>query len=62
MKQRNMTNEDLKQELIKLIKYYQMITYNYRQYPNYSNAEVTWDEAERRLEYYNEKYCELLNF
>lgn len=57
-----MTNEDLKQELIGLIKYYQTITYNYRQYPNYSNAEVTWDEAERRLEYYNEKYCELLNF
>lgn len=62
MKQRNMTNEDLKQELTELIKYYQMIIYNYRQYPNYSNVEVTWDEAERRLEYYNEKYCELLNF
>lgn len=55
-----MTNEDYKQELIELIRYYQGILYNYRQYPNYRDQEVSWKEAEERLKYYNEKYCETL--
>lgn len=55
-----MSEEDYKSELIELIKYYQQIIYNYRQYPNYSNHDVTWDEAERRLETYNKLYCETL--
>lgn len=55
-----MTNEDYKQELIELIKHYQAILYNYRQYPNYRHDEIDWNEAEKRLEYYTEKYCEIL--
>lgn len=55
-----MTNEEYKQELIELIKYYQGILYNYRQYPNYRDQEVSWEEAEERLKYYNKKYCETL--
>lgn len=56
-----MSDEDLKQELIELIKYYQSIIYNYRQYPTYSNKECDWGEAERRLEYYTNAYTELIN-
>lgn len=56
-----MNEDEFKSELIKLIKYYQSIIYNYRQYPNYKNNECSWDEAERRLEYYTEKYTEFIN-
>lgn len=30
-----MSNEEQRSELLELIKYYQMVIYNYRQYPNY---------------------------
>lgn len=56
-----MTTEDQKQELLELIKYYQHVIYNYRQYPNYRNNEHSWQEAERRLEYYTEEYAKVLN-
>lgn len=56
-----MSDEDLKQKLIELIKYYQSIIYNYRQFPDYSNNTCDWDEAERRLEYYTEVYTKLIN-
>lgn len=55
-----MSDEDYKIELIELIKYYQQVIYNYRQFPNYRNNEVTWDEAERRLEEYTRLYCKIL--
>lgn len=56
-----MSNEEQRNELLELIKYYQMIIYNYRQYPNYKNYEYSWHEAERRLEYYTEEYAKLIN-
>lgn len=56
-----MSNEEQRNELLELIKYYQMIIYNYRQYPNYKNYECSWHEAERRLEYYTEEYAKLIN-
>ena len=51
-----MTHDDLLRELLELIKLYQQIIYNYRQYPNYKHSEYTWEEAEKRLEYYRLEY------
>lgn len=56
-----MTTDELKAEYLDLIKYYQSIIYNYRNYPNYQSYECTWQEAERRLEYYTEEYAKVLN-
>lgn len=56
-----MSNEDLRAELLELIKYYQALIYNYNQYPNYKNYECSWQEAEKRLEYYTEEYAKLIN-
>lgn len=53
-----MTNEELREEYLDLIKYYQQMIYNYKNYPNYINHECTWQEAESRLEYYTRKYEE----
>lgn len=55
-----MSNEDLKRELVELIKYYQQIIYMYNQYPTYNNPEHSYLDAVQRLEYYNEEYCKLL--
>ena len=52
-----MSQDDLLIELLELIKFYQQIIYNYRQYPNYKHAEYTWEEAEKRLEYYTNLYA-----
>lgn len=56
-----MTNEDLKNELLELIKHYQAILYNYNQYPNYNNMECSYRDAEERLKYYTEEYSKLIN-
>lgn len=36
-----MTQDDLLMKLLELIKFYQQIIYNYRQYPNYKNKDYT---------------------
>ena len=51
-----MTQDDLLMELLELIKFYQQIIYNYRQYPDYKNKDYTQEEAEKRLEYYTNLY------
>ena len=60
MKIKTMSNEDLKRELVELIKYYQQIIYMYNQYSTYNNPEHSYLDAVQRLEYYNEEYCKLL--
>lgn len=40
-----MSNEDLKRELIELIKYHQQIIYMYDQYPTYNNLEHSYLDA-----------------
>lgn len=52
-----MSHDDLLRELIKLIKYYRQIIYNYKLFPNnYYNSNYTLEEAEKRLEYYKNIY------
>lgn len=55
-----MTTDELRNEYLDLIKYYQSVIYNYNNYPNYENHECTYWEAESRLEYYTKKYEELI--
>lgn len=53
-----MSHDDLLRELLELIKLYQQILYNYRQFPNYKHPEYTWEQAEERLEYYTRFYAD----
>lgn len=49
-----------KKELMEVIKQYQEIIYNYKQFSNYRNHMITLDEAERWLEKYKRLYRETL--